>query len=140
MIRKYETCRIEYKDCNCFLEYINFKNNLTEYNCLYCNKNYQKKFDESLRKGFVNTYNFSNYDINKFIVLLGKDVYPYEYMDDSEKFNEISLPEKEDFYSYLNMEDITDPDYTHGKRVCEDCKIKFWGEYHNLYVKSNTFL
>ena len=53
---------------------------------------------------------------------------------------ETSLPEKEDFYSYLNMEDITDPDYTHGKRVCEDCKIKFWGEYHNLYVKSNTFL
>ena len=38
-------------------------------------------------------------------------VYHHEYMDDWEKFNETSLPEKEDFYSNLNMEDITDADY-----------------------------
>ena len=43
-------------------------------------------------------------------------------MDDWEKFNETSLPEKEDFYSYLNMEDITDADYIHGKWVCKDLK------------------
>ena len=61
-------------------------------------------------------------------------------MDDSEKFNKISLPEKEDFYSRLNMEDITDPDYTHRKIVCKDFKIKVWEEYHNLNVQSNTFL
>ena len=35
-----------------------------------------------------------------------------------EKFNETPLPEKEDFYSHLNMEDITDTDYTHAKKVC----------------------
>ena len=45
---------------------------------LYCNKDYQKKFDESLKKGFVNTYNILNYNINKFILLLRKDVYLYE--------------------------------------------------------------
>ena len=39
-----------------------------------------------------------------------KGVYPYEYMKDWQKFNETSLPEKEDFYSHLNMEDITDAD------------------------------
>ena len=60
-----------------------------------------------------NTYKFSNHDINKFILLLRKGVYPYEYMDDWEKFNETSLPEKENFYSNLNMEDITNADYTH---------------------------
>ena len=49
--------------------------------------------------------------------MLGKVVYPYEYMDDWEKFSETSLPENEDFYSHLNMEDITDGDYAHGKRV-----------------------
>ena len=38
-------------------------------------------------------------------------------MDDWEKFSETSLPENEDFYSHLNMEDITDGDYAHGKRV-----------------------
>ena len=45
-------------------------------------------------------------------MLLRKDVYPYEYMDDWEKFKETSLPENEDLYSHLNMDaDITDPDY-----------------------------
>ena len=52
---------------------------------------------------------FSNIDINKFILLLSKDVYPYEYMDEREKFNKISLLEKEQFFSHLNMEDIVNP-------------------------------
>ena len=42
-----------------------------------------------------------------------KGVYPYEYMDNWEKINEASVPEKEEFYSHLNMEDITDADYAH---------------------------
>ena len=53
-----------------------------------------------------NTYKLSNHDNNKFVLLLREDVYPYEYMDDWEKFNETSLPEKEHFYSHLIMEDI----------------------------------
>ena len=61
-------------------------------------------------------------------------------MDDWEKFNEMSLPEKEDFYSHLNMEDITDVDYAHAKRVCKDFEIKNVGEYHDLHVRSNTLL
>ena len=51
-------------------------------------------------------------------------------MDDWDKFNETSLPEKEDFYSHLNMEDITDADYVHAKRFCnlrtlEICAFKY---------------
>ena len=61
-------------------------------------------------------------------------------MDDWEKFNETSLPEIEDFYSHLNMEDITDADYAHAKRVCKDFEIKKIGEYHDLYVQSDTLL
>ena len=45
-------------------------------------------------------------------------------MDDWEKFNEITLPEKEEFYGNLNMEDITNADYMHVKRVCKDFEIK----------------
>ena len=45
-------------------------------------------------------------------------------MDDWEKFNENLLPEKEDFYSHLNMDDITDADCTHAKIVCKDFEIK----------------
>ena len=62
---------------------------------LSCNKDYSNKIDEELKKGFKNTYTFSNNDINKFLLLLRKGVYPYEYMDDWENFNEKSLPEKE---------------------------------------------
>ena len=74
---------------------------LTEYKCLCCNKNSQHKFDEKLRERYFNTYKFSNSD-NKFILLLRKSVYLYEYMDDWENFDETSLPEKGDFYSHLN--------------------------------------
>ena len=41
-------------------------------------------------------------------------------MDDWEKFNEKPLLEKEDFYSHINMEDLTDADYAHARRVCKD--------------------
>ena len=47
--------------------------------------------------------------------------------------------EKEEFYSNLNMEDITDADYMHVKRVCKDFEIKNLGEHHYLYFKSDTF-
>ena len=55
--------------------------------------------------------------------MLRKGVYPYDYMDEWEKFNEKSLPEKEEFYSKLNMEDITDAYYSHANRVCKGLKI-----------------
>ena len=59
-------------------------------------------------------------------------------MDDWKKLKETSLPEKEDFYIHLNMEDITDANYTHAKSVCTDFETKNLGEYHNLYVQSDT--
>ena len=85
--------------------------------CLCCNKNYQHNFDEKLKERFFNAYTFSNHDNNKFILLMWKGVYSYEYMDDWEKFNKTLLPEKEYFYIHLNMENITDADYAHAKRV-----------------------
>ena len=61
-------------------------------------------------------------------------------MDDWEKFSKISLSEKEDFYSNLNMEDITDADYVHAEGVCKDFEMKNLAEYHDLYVQSDTSL
>ena len=63
-----------------------------------------------------NTFKVSNNDINQLILLLKKCVCTDEYMDEWEKFNEISLPEKEEFYSNLNMEDIIDADYIYRKK------------------------
>ena len=53
-------------------------------------------------------YQFCNGDLNKFVQLLRKGVYPYEYMNSWEKFNETSIPPKEAYYSKLNEEDISD--------------------------------
>ena len=113
--KKWETCGIKYKYCDSFVEYINLKGDLIEYKRLCCNKNHQQKFDEKLKERFFNTHKYSNPGNNKFLSLLWKGVYLYEYMNDWEKFKEKLLPEKEDFYSHLNMEDITDAGYTHAK-------------------------
>ena len=66
---------------------------------------YYHKFDKKLKEQYFNVWKFSNHDKNRFNLLLQNDVSPYEYMDDWEKFNETSLPKKEDCYSHLNMED-----------------------------------
>ena len=96
-------------------------------------------YDELIKK-FPNTYQLCNKDLNKFALLLRKDVYPYEYMDQSEKFKEESLSDKESFYSELNKEGLTDEDYAHAQKVWDALDIKNLGEYHDLYVQSDTAL
>ena len=72
--------------------------------------------------------------------MLRKGVYPFEYIDNWERFNETSLPSKESFYSNLNMEDIDDIDYRHGNNVFNKFKLNNLGDYHDLYVQSDTLL
>ena len=69
-----------------------------------------------------------------------KCVYPYEYMDERSKFNEKVLPSKESFYSNLTLENITKTDYAHANNVFKKCNINNLGEYHDLYVRSDTLL
>ena len=61
-------------------------------------------------------------------------------MDSWKRFKEESLPDKESFYSELNNEHITDEDYAHAQKVWDTFKIKKLGEYHDLYVQSDTLL
>ena len=56
-------------------------------------------------------------------------------MEDWEKFNEKTLPEKEKFYSNLNIEDITDAGYMHAKSDCKNFEIKGLGKYHDCTLK-----
>ena len=65
--------------------------------------------------------------------MLRKGVYPYEYMDNWEIFNETSLPCKESFYSNLNIEDIDDIDYRHGNNVFNKFKLNNLGDYHDVF-------
>ena len=50
------------------------------------------------------------------------------------------LPEKEHFYSHLNVKNITDADFVYTRRVCKDFKIRNLGDYHDLYVQSDILL
>ena len=89
---------------------------------------------------FPNTYKLCNKDLNKFVLLLRKGVYPYEYMDSWERFTETALPPKNSFYSELNLEDISDEDYVQAQEVWNVFEIKNLGEYHDLYDQSDTLL
>ena len=128
-------------DCNSCLDYVwiteNEKLLLKSFNC---DSYYKKKFNKEVIKKFKNTYSFCNNDLNKFILLLGKGVYSYEYMDSWERFNETSLPNKKYFYSNLNMENIDDIDYRHDNNVFKSFKLENLGDYHDLYVQSDTLL
>ena len=103
-------------DSKSCLDYIKTKNEKLILKCFNCEQYYKKKFNKELIKRFASTYEFCNKDLNKFILLLRKGVYPYECMDNWERFNETSLPNKESFYSNLNMENIEDIDYRHGNK------------------------
>ena len=99
---------------NC--ELIRFKNGRLTYKCKEFKKSYTKLTNESI-KNFPTFYKFCNGDLNKFFLPLGKGIYPYEYMDSWERFDENTIPPKEAFYSELNLENITDKDYEHVKKV-----------------------
>ena len=96
--------------------------------------------NDVLIKRFYNTYQLSENDIDKFKLLLRKGVYPYEYMDSCKRFNETELPSKDQFYSTLNLEDISDDDYAHAINVWNTFNVSNLVEYHDLYVKLDTAL
>ena len=100
---------------------------------------YAKSVDD-LKEKFPRTYKFCNNNINKIVLLLRKGVYPYEYMDSWERFNEMSLPPKKYFYSELNLEDISDKDYLHAQKVWKEFEIRNLGKYHDLYAQTDTLL
>ena len=127
-------------DCKSFLDYMKTKDEKLIFKCFTCKKNYEKDFNKELIERFVHIYEFCNGDLNKFILLLRKGVYPYEYMNNWERFDETSLPDEGSFHSSLNMENIGDIDYRHGNNVFKKFKSKKLGEHHDLYVQSDTLL
>ena len=129
--------------CISYLEFIKIRSSgRLIFECFDCKKWYQKDIDDEtlnkLKKNVRNIYNFCNKVINKFMLLLRKGVYPDEYMDDLNRLKEEKLSNKSDFYSSLNMEDISEIDYRHALKVFNKFNIKNLGEYHGLYVQRDT--
>ena len=69
-----------------------------------------------------------------------KGVYPYDYMNSFKKFEDSRLPKKEDFFSIMNNEHITDEEYQHAQNVWKTFNLKTMGEYHDLYLQSDILL
>ena len=109
-------------DCGSNLDYIKTtaerKNKKLSLECYNCKQRYKKKFNKELIKRFACTYSFCNNDLNKFILLLTKGVYPWD------RFNETSFPSKESY----------------GNNVFNKFKLNNLGDYHDLYVQSDTLL
>ena len=75
-------------DCKSCPDFMTTNGEQLIFRCFECKKNYEKVFNKELIKRFANIYEFGNGNINKFILLLRKGVYQYEYMDSWDRFNE----------------------------------------------------
>ena len=73
-------------------------------------------------------------------LLIRKGVYPYDYKDNFERFNETELPSIKEFYSRLNDSNVDVKDYEHAQKAWKHFNIKNMGEYHNLYLKTDVIL
>ena len=110
---------------------------------------------------FINSFQFMNSSLDKLVsnlpmeafkytseefmgkklsLMSQKGVYPYDFMDSFEKFDQMKLPTREQFYNILNDQHITNGEYDHAKKVWKTFNIKTMGEYHDLYLKSDVLL
>ena len=118
--KKCEICIITCKYIDCFLEYTNFKHDLTEYKCLCCNKNYQKFSWQVKGANFTNLLTriiMSLFFCCEMIFILINILMIWT------NFIKNHL-KKKDFHSHLNMKDICNAHYRHSKRVYKEVEIK----------------
>ena len=88
----------------------------------------------------IEFFGFENYSDHQRGLLIRKGIYPYEYMDSLDRFEEKTLPPARSFYSELNMSGVSDQDYEHACKVWRDFEIKNLGEYQDLYLQTDVIL
>ena len=85
-------------------------------------------------------YTLKKFTGKKLSLMSQKGIYPYDFMDSFERFDQMELPTKDQFYSILNDQHITNDEYNHAKEVWKAFNIETMGEYHDLYLKSDVLL
>ena len=115
---------------NKYKDYDDARSGKTAWNDKEYLDNWKNNFKHSRNSSYIN----DDDDLN---VLTDKGVYPYDYMNNWDKFNDIELPKK---YSKLYDEDISDDDYERTNLVWNGFKLKYMGEYHDLYLKTDVLL
>ena len=94
----------------------------------------------NLAKGGHKFWGFEEYSDKQRELLIRKGIYPYEYMDNWNRFNETRFSSKDKFYSNLYMSGVGDCEYEHARNVWKEFRIRNMGEYHDLYLKTDTIL
>ena len=94
----------------------------------------------NLAKGGHQFSGFEDCNSEQRELLIRKGVYPYEYMNSWDKFEETRLPSIDKFYSKLNMSGISESEYQHARNVWNKFKLKNVGDYHDLYLKMDVIL
>ena len=95
---------------------------------------------ENLVRGGKKLFGFEDYSELQYDLLTRKGVYPYEYVNSWDRFNETQLPPIDVFYSNLNTSSISEEDYQHAQRVWKLFGIRDLGDYHNLYLRTDVVL
>ena len=126
--------RLEFKDSFSFLSSsLDKLVKLTKYSDNKLRNNWQEHFKYSFNSKCIK-------DEKDLFLLTDKGVYPYDYCNDFNKFNDTELQEKKHFYSRLSEEDISDADYERAKLIWKHVNIKNLGEYHDLYLETDVLL
>ena len=126
--------RLEFKDSFSFLSSSLEKLvKLTKYEDNKLRDNWQEHFKYSFKGKYIKNE-------KDLFLLTEKGVYPYDYCNDFNKFNDTELPEKKHFYSRLSEEDISDADYERAKLIWKHFNIKNLGEYHDLDLETDVLL
>ena len=90
----------------------------------------------------IDTFKYTSqvFQDEKLALMKQKGVYPYDYMDSFQKFGDQQLPPREEFYSILTDDSISDEQYQHAQKVWNTFNMRTMGEYHDLYLKSDILL
>ena len=94
----------------------------------------------NLVRGGKKLFGFEDYSELQYGLLTRKEVYPYEYINSWDQFNETQLPPIDAFYSNLNMSSISEDDYQQAQKVWNDFEIQNLGDYHDLYLRKDVVL
>ena len=95
---------------------------------------------KNLVRGGEKLFGFEDYSELQYDLLTRKRVYPYEYVNSWDRFNETQLPPISVFYSNLNMSLISEEDYQRAQRVWKEFGIRDLGDYHDLYLRTDVVL
>ena len=99
---------------------------------------------DSLTKNLVSSskklFGFEDYSDLQYDLLIRKEVYPYEYINSWDRFEEIQLPPIDAFHNNLNMSSISEEDYQRTQKVWEEFGIRNLGDYHDLYLRTDVVL